>query len=646
MTGMGATETAPFTLCTGPAGAWAGFLGFPVPGPGAEAGAGRREARGARARPERHAGLLARRRAHGARPSTRRASIGWATRCASSTRPIPRRGFVFDGRLAEDFKLSTGTWVSVGPLRARILAHCGRLRAGRRDRRPRPRVRVGARVPEPAAVPRPLPGSRPATLRRGRFSTIRASSRSSATSCRRSPARAPAARPSWRGPCCSTSRPRSTPARSPTRVRSTRRRCSRTAPARSQELYADRPAAHVIRLEQARRTRPPQDHGTARCRPARGHRRPRSSAHRRTIAAGRRGGPQVLRRPRPTRDWDALAEYYRSRRMACVVFTVDERLTGRPQVANDAVLDFAAENADIALAFASLDPTPRARRRSRGAAAHRARRRSRAEAAPAAPAVRPERSPGLSALRGVRGGAAARALPHRPQRDRHGHARRRRRAAQVRQPDADRRRGRGLSRHADRPGPPVVPVAGRGDLDLPAQAAGLHRPLGLVAEILPAVARAVREHAAEEQVLFGSDYPFLTPDRWLADFEKLAIRDEVRPLILKENAARLLGLAAGSAWTDRALRANSGLSTPDRARLLSRAVVSSAVAFSTLGRAASVGGGPGDGASWAKRCAAVQQARGLPMPRHHHVRRAQPARGRTAGAECLHPGHPCAAGAL
>jgi feruloyl-CoA synthase len=34
----------------------------------------------------------------------------------------PSRGLVFDGRLAEDFKLSTGTWVSVGPLRARILA--------------------------------------------------------------------------------------------------------------------------------------------------------------------------------------------------------------------------------------------------------------------------------------------------------------------------------------------------------------------------------------------------------------------------------------------------------------------------------------------------------------------------------------------
>jgi feruloyl-CoA synthase len=32
-------------------------------------------------------------------------------------------GFAFDGRLAEDFKLSTGTWVNVGPLRARLIVH-------------------------------------------------------------------------------------------------------------------------------------------------------------------------------------------------------------------------------------------------------------------------------------------------------------------------------------------------------------------------------------------------------------------------------------------------------------------------------------------------------------------------------------------
>src|SRR5215472_12609388 len=39
-----------------------------------------------------------------------------------------------------------------------------------------------------------------------------------------------------------------------------------------------------------------------------------------------------------------LAEYYRARKIGCVVFSVDERLTGRPQVSNDDVADFAEEN--------------------------------------------------------------------------------------------------------------------------------------------------------------------------------------------------------------------------------------------------------------------------------------------------------------
>ena len=40
-----------------------------------------------------------------------------------SIRPIRRKGFLFEGRLGEDFKLSTGTWVSVGTLRTRFIAH-------------------------------------------------------------------------------------------------------------------------------------------------------------------------------------------------------------------------------------------------------------------------------------------------------------------------------------------------------------------------------------------------------------------------------------------------------------------------------------------------------------------------------------------
>ena len=47
----------------------------------------------------------------------------------------------------------------------------------------------------------------------------------------------------------------------------------------------------------------------------------------------------------------------------------------------------------------------------------------------------------------------------------------------------------------------------------------------------------------KHKVLFGSDYPLITPDRWLADLEKTAIREEVKPLILKDNAVRLFGLA-------------------------------------------------------------------------------------------------------
>ncbi len=48
----------------------------------------------------------------------------------------------------------------------------------------------------------------------------------------------------------------------------------------------------------------------------------------------------------------------------------------------------------------------------------------------------------------------------------------------------------------------------------------------------------------KHKMLFGSDYPLITPDRWLSDFEKLPIKAEVRPLVLKQNAARLLRLVS------------------------------------------------------------------------------------------------------
>lgn len=46
----------------------------------------------------------------------------------------------------------------------------------------------------------------------------------------------------------------------------------------------------------------------------------------------------------------------------------------------------------------------------------------------------------------------------------------------------------------------------------------------------------------KDRMLFGTDFPLITPERWLSDFEQAGFRDEVKPLILKENAIRLLGL--------------------------------------------------------------------------------------------------------
>lgn len=48
----------------------------------------------------------------------------------------------------------------------------------------------------------------------------------------------------------------------------------------------------------------------------------------------------------------------------------------------------------------------------------------------------------------------------------------------------------------------------------------------------------------KRKVLFGSGFPVLTPERWMADFEQLDVKPEVRPLILKDNAAKMLGLTA------------------------------------------------------------------------------------------------------
>ena len=124
MTGFGCTETAPFAFSTGVEGAFAGMVGFPAPGldvklapVGAKMEA---RARGPNITPGYWDDEELTRQAFDEEGYYR---LGDAMRFVDPRDPAS--GLVFDGRLAEDFKLSTGTWVSVGPLRSRILAAAG-----------------------------------------------------------------------------------------------------------------------------------------------------------------------------------------------------------------------------------------------------------------------------------------------------------------------------------------------------------------------------------------------------------------------------------------------------------------------------------------------------------------------------------------
>ena len=125
VTGLGSTETAPMAICRPWDSDLASAIGLPVPGvevklvPTTE-DASRYEVRfkGANVTPGywREPTLTAT-----AFDEDRYYSMGDAVRLADPA--DVRKGFLFDGRLGEDFKLTTGTWVGVGTLRARIITH-------------------------------------------------------------------------------------------------------------------------------------------------------------------------------------------------------------------------------------------------------------------------------------------------------------------------------------------------------------------------------------------------------------------------------------------------------------------------------------------------------------------------------------------
>jgi uncharacterized protein len=246
-------------------------------------------------------------------------------------------------------------------------------------------------------------------------------------------------------------------------------------------------------------------------------------------------------------DRQALAEYYRSRRMACIVFPVDEKLSGRPVVPNEEVAAFAAENSDIMIAFASLDPTKgveavREARRLldggygiRGLKLHPPLQQFFANdriAYPLYEVFAEARMPvlfhtGHSGIgTGMRGGGGVRQKYGNP----------------MYIDDVA----------VDFPDMPIIMAHPSFPWQDEAISVCLHKPQvyidlsGWSPKYFSPTLVQYANTLLKEKVLFGSDYPLLTPDRWLADLEKTNIRREVWPLILKENAARLFGLYASA----------------------------------------------------------------------------------------------------
>jgi uncharacterized protein len=242
------------------------------------------------------------------------------------------------------------------------------------------------------------------------------------------------------------------------------------------------------------------------------------------------------------RDAASLADYYRSRKMACIIFTVDETLTGTPRLSNDEVVAFAQRNADVAIPFASINPT-------RGADGVREARRLVDAGAVRGLKLHPpiqeffandrlayplyevfaeKKLPvifhtGHSGIgTGMRGGGGIRQKYGNP----------------IYIDDVA----------VDFPDLPIVMAHPSFPWQDEAISVCLHKPQvyidlsGWSPKYFSPTLVQYANTLLKNKVMFGSDYPLLTPDRWIADFEKIAIRDEVRPLILKENAIKFFGL--------------------------------------------------------------------------------------------------------
>ncbi len=237
------------------------------------------------------------------------------------------------------------------------------------------------------------------------------------------------------------------------------------------------------------------------------------------------------------------ADYYRERRIGCVIFPVDaERETGFRRYRNEEVAEIAAQNSDIMIPFASIDPAKgklgarEARRLVRefgvkGFKFHPTMQGFYPNDRSAYPLYEAIVEEGAISLfhtgqtgvgAGMHGGMGMRLKFSNP----------------MYLDDVA----------VDFPDMPIILAHPSFPWQDEALSVATHKPnvyidmSGWSPKYFPPILVRYANSLLKHKMLFGSDWPAITPDRWLADFEKIEIKDEVRPLILKENARRLLKL--------------------------------------------------------------------------------------------------------
>jgi uncharacterized protein len=240
-----------------------------------------------------------------------------------------------------------------------------------------------------------------------------------------------------------------------------------------------------------------------------------------------------------------LAQYYRERKLAAVIFTVDsESEVGHMRIANEEIAEVAAEHNDVLIPFASIDP-------AKGKMGAREARRLIQDYGvrgfkfhPSSQGFYPN-DPKAYVLYEAIAEAKLPALFHSGQTG----------------VGARMRGGMGIRLKysnpmflddvaVDFPDMPIVIAHPSFPWQDEALAVATHKPnvyidlSGWSPKYFPTNLVQYANTLLKDRVMFGSDFPALTPDRWIADFDTLNIKPEVRPLIMKENAVRLLGLGA------------------------------------------------------------------------------------------------------